>query len=274
ARATTGQRRQTEMGKLRHQLQGDLDCIVMKCLEKDRTRRYETANGLATDIQRHLNNEPVVARPPSTADKLQKAWQRNKLVFTAVAAVATALIVGIGISTWQAIRATKASVSARKANAGEKEQRLAAEAERQRAERNADELVKSLYVADMRTAWQAVQDDNLLLARESVYKYLPALGIPVSSREPTSSLAESTVSKHPGALTRDLLGWEWRRLWALCQSDESLTLPGTGLEVRCAVFSPDGRLVVTARGQTVYVTDAHSKKELAALGGFSGVIDN
>jgi WD40 repeat protein/serine/threonine protein kinase len=267
ARATTGQRRQTDVGKLVHQLQGDLDWIVMKCIEKDRTRRYETANGLATDIQRHLNNEPVVARPPSTAYKLQKAWQRNKLVFTAVAAVATALIVGIGISTWQAIRATRA-------NAGEKEQRLAAEAERQRAERNADELVKSLYVADMRTAWQAVQDDNLLLARESVYKYLPALGIPVSSREPTSSLAESTVGRQPGGLTRDLLGWEWRRLWTLCQSDETFTLHGDGLEVRCAVFSPDSRLVATARGQTVYVTDAHTKKQLAALGGFSGVIDN
>ena len=51
--------------KLIHLLRGDLDWIVMKCLEKDRTRRYETANGLAMDIKRHLNNEPVVARPPS-----------------------------------------------------------------------------------------------------------------------------------------------------------------------------------------------------------------
>src|SRR6185369_14596931 len=50
-------------------LRGDLDWIVMKCLEKDRTRRYDTANGLATDIQRHLTNEPVVARPPSAAYK-------------------------------------------------------------------------------------------------------------------------------------------------------------------------------------------------------------
>ena len=50
-----------------HQLKGDLDWIVMKCLEKDRTRRYETANGLAFDLKRHLNNEPVLARPPSTA---------------------------------------------------------------------------------------------------------------------------------------------------------------------------------------------------------------
>src|SRR5208337_1236431 len=52
----------------------DLDWIVMKCLEKDRARRYETANGLAADLKRHLNNEPVVARPPSTVYRLQKAW--------------------------------------------------------------------------------------------------------------------------------------------------------------------------------------------------------
>ncbi len=59
----------------------------MKCLEKDRTRRYDTANGLAADLQRHLADEPVVARPPSMAYKIQKAWQRNKLAYTAAAAV-------------------------------------------------------------------------------------------------------------------------------------------------------------------------------------------
>src|SRR4029077_13037647 len=64
ARTTAGKCRQTEVGKLVHQLQGDLDWIVMKCIEKDRTRRYETANGLAMDIQRHLANEPIVACAP------------------------------------------------------------------------------------------------------------------------------------------------------------------------------------------------------------------
>src|SRR5439155_10552469 len=92
ARTTAGKRRQTDVGKLVHQLQGDLDWIVMKCLEKDRTRRYDTANGLAMDIQRHLANEPVVARPPSVAYKIQKAWQRNKLAFTAATVVAVTLL--------------------------------------------------------------------------------------------------------------------------------------------------------------------------------------
>src|SRR5271155_4737815 len=68
---TTAKRRSTETAKLMHQLKGDLDWIVMKCLEKDRTRRYETANGLGPDLKRHLADEPVLARPPSTAYKFQ-----------------------------------------------------------------------------------------------------------------------------------------------------------------------------------------------------------
>ena len=93
-RTTVGMRRQTEVSRLVHQLRGDLDWIVLKCLEKDRARRYETANGLAADIQRHLANEPVVARPPSVAYKIQKTWQRNKLAFTATAFVFLALALG------------------------------------------------------------------------------------------------------------------------------------------------------------------------------------
>ncbi len=81
-------------------LASDLDWIVMKALEKDRTRRYETANGLARDIQRHLNNEPVAARPPSQRYRLQKLVRRNKLVFAAAGAVSASLIIGLGVSTW------------------------------------------------------------------------------------------------------------------------------------------------------------------------------
>src|SRR5207253_5861899 len=93
-------------------IHSDLDCIVMKCLEKDRTRRYETANSLAADLQRHLNDEPVEARPASAAYKLQKSWKRNRLVFTSAGAVAMALLLGIGVSTWQAFKAIRAQKSA------------------------------------------------------------------------------------------------------------------------------------------------------------------
>jgi tetratricopeptide (TPR) repeat protein/tRNA A-37 threonylcarbamoyl transferase component Bud32 len=95
ARTTAGKRRQTDVGKLVHQLQGDLDWIVMKCLEKDRTRRYETANGLAADIQRHLANESVVACPPSAGYRLRKFVLRNKGPVLAAGFVLLTLVVGI-----------------------------------------------------------------------------------------------------------------------------------------------------------------------------------
>jgi eukaryotic-like serine/threonine-protein kinase len=76
-------------------VRGDLDWIVMKCLEKDRTRRYETANGLAMDIQRHLNSEPVTARSPSGMYVLQKLAQKNRGALTAAALVLAALLVAV-----------------------------------------------------------------------------------------------------------------------------------------------------------------------------------
>src|SRR5207247_4138136 len=69
---STADRRHTDAPKLISAVRGDLDWIVMKCLEKDRARRYETANGLARDIERHINHEPVVACPPSNLYRFQK----------------------------------------------------------------------------------------------------------------------------------------------------------------------------------------------------------
>jgi serine/threonine protein kinase/tetratricopeptide (TPR) repeat protein len=96
----TAQHRHAEPPKLIMLLRGDLDWIVMKALEKDRRRRYETANGLAMDVHRYLNSEPVVARPPSRRYRFQKLVRRNKGVFAAVGAVAAALVIGLGASTW------------------------------------------------------------------------------------------------------------------------------------------------------------------------------
>ncbi len=105
---TVAKRRQSDPPKLEHLIRGDLDWIVMKALEKDRVRRYETANGLALDIQRHLDNEPVLARPPSAAYRLQKSWRRNKSAFTAAILMAAVLVAATIISATQAIRATRA----------------------------------------------------------------------------------------------------------------------------------------------------------------------
>jgi len=86
----------------------DLDWIVMKCLEKDRSRRYETASSLAADLQRHLTSKPVQARPPSAAYRLQKAVRRHRLAFAGAGAVLLTLLVGLTISMWQAAKADRA----------------------------------------------------------------------------------------------------------------------------------------------------------------------
>ncbi len=95
----TAEHRQAEPPKLISLLRGDLDWIVMKALEKDRRRRYETTNGLAMDIKRYLNSEPVLARPPTRLYRFQKLVRRNKVVFAAGGAVAAALLIGLNIST-------------------------------------------------------------------------------------------------------------------------------------------------------------------------------
>jgi eukaryotic-like serine/threonine-protein kinase len=122
---TTAKRRSIETSKLARVLRGDLDWIVMKCLEKDRTRRYETANGLAADLKRHLNNEPVLACPPSSAYRFQKSFRRNKLAFAAATAVFVALCLGIVATTLQSLRATRAEKTTKEA----KDDAVAREAE-------------------------------------------------------------------------------------------------------------------------------------------------
>jgi len=95
----TAKQRHVEPPQLLSQLRGDLDWIVLKALEKDRNRRYETAIGLAMDIQRYLDDEPVLARPPSNWYRLQKLVRRNRIMFLAGCAVGAALLIGIITST-------------------------------------------------------------------------------------------------------------------------------------------------------------------------------
>ena len=106
--------RQTEPARLTKLVRGELDWIVMKALEKDRNRRYETANGLAADVRRYLNDEPVEAGPPSAWYRLRKFGRRNRVALATAAVVATALVAGTAVSTWQAIRATRAEGLAQK----------------------------------------------------------------------------------------------------------------------------------------------------------------
>ena len=117
---TISQQRRTDLRTLRRQLHGDLDWIVMKCLEKDRTRRYDTANALALELGRHLNNEPVLAGPPSAGYRLRKFVRRNRAAVAAAGVIAAVLIAATAVSIGFAL--------------SEAEQRRNAEAEKTRAD--------------------------------------------------------------------------------------------------------------------------------------------
>jgi tetratricopeptide (TPR) repeat protein len=111
--ATVADHRRTDSRRLRQTVRGELDWIVMKCLEKDRNRRYESAGSLARDIERYLHDEPVQACPPSAGYRFRKFARRNKTLLAAGGAIAAALVVGLGLSSWQYFRATTESARAR-----------------------------------------------------------------------------------------------------------------------------------------------------------------
>jgi serine/threonine protein kinase len=117
--AVTAKHRQLEPPKLIKSLKGDLDWIVMKALEKERQRRYETANALAMDVRRYLNNEPVVARPTSQFYRLKKLIQRNKVVCACGLAVALTLMAGLEVSTSFYFKERQARMDAEHAHANE-----------------------------------------------------------------------------------------------------------------------------------------------------------
>lgn len=100
--------RASDAGRLVKTLRGELDWIVMKSLEKEQSRRYETVAAFAADLQRYLDHEPVSASPPSKRYRLFKAWQKYRLIITAVVALTMTLSLGLAFSIWQAIVARRA----------------------------------------------------------------------------------------------------------------------------------------------------------------------
>ena len=144
--AEVAKQRATEPAALNRLVRGDLDWIVMKCLEKDRQRRYETANALAKDLERHLNVEPVVARPPRALYQFQKLVRRHRLVFAATSAVVVSLIAGLGISTWSLVK--------------EGEARRGEEVEARRSKAALAKVTAILVREDMLKAEELFKEDN------------------------------------------------------------------------------------------------------------------
>jgi WD40 repeat protein/serine/threonine protein kinase len=258
-RTTTAQRQQAEPARLTRVLRGDLDWIVLKALEKDRTRRYATANDLAQDIRRYLENEPIIARPPSATYRFQKLVRRNKLAFAAAGAVAAALVIGLALSTWQFIE--KNAAYRRTVHAEQEQSRLRVEAEEARssAEAQARTAQRQAYAADMNLVQQALAANNLGRAQELLDRHRPS-----AKSEVRSPRSETNSTLNP-QLSTDLRGWEWRYLWQQCQSDALFTLCQLSNEVSALSVSHDGKWVAVGEygDRGISIWDLRARQEIA-----------
>jgi serine/threonine protein kinase/tetratricopeptide (TPR) repeat protein len=136
-----------DVKRLLQYLSGDLDWVVMKALEKDRNRRYETPGSLADDIERYLHREAVLARPPSKAYRLRKFVQRNRAAVLTGSLIAAALVVGAMVATWQAVVATRATTDALAAVIAEKEAKELAQAREAETEKVLEFLEERMFAA-------------------------------------------------------------------------------------------------------------------------------
>ena len=231
-RTVMAKNRSMEASALGRMFQGDLDWIVMKALEKDRSRRYDTANGLAADLQRHLTNEPVVARPPSAAYKFQKAWRRNKVIYSAGLLVATLLIAGVvgtSFGLWRAERERRSAVkSAEVAQTASRE----AETARQQAVTRANQLRENNYFQSVALAYQEI-----------------------SEKRPAHAL------KLLEGCDNDLRNWEWNyaRHWSIAGDQPVIHL---GEPVYDLTVSPNGRNVALIVGETLRLAELTPEGDL------------
>jgi serine/threonine protein kinase len=215
--------RRLEPRKLKSLLTGDLDWIVMKALEKDRSLRYQTTNGLAMDVQRYLNNEPVVARPPNRLYRFRKLVHRNKAMFAMVGAGSLMLILGFGTLSWLFVKEREAwrqqalaREEAERARSNERRLRLEAEANAKIAQAavlitrkklgEADRLVEGIQVPVTRPSLEAagvLRDLGLWNIAQARWKQAADrfLSLQLANQTDKSDLTDAATRDLPGIAT-------------------------------------------------------------------------
>ncbi len=280
-RTTVAKRRGAGPPQLIHLLRGDLDWIVMKALEKDRALRYDTANGLAMDVERFQNHEPVVARPHSTVYRVRKFVRRNRVKVAAAATVGVVLVLGIFGSTWQAIRATKAEreqsrlrEAAQTAQASEAQQRRRAEVQ--------------AYVANMRLLQEAAEENDVGQFRELLQETASnaARGFEWYYWQRQMHLDLRTLHGHSGGVPSVAFSPDGQRIvtgsldgtakaWDAATGKELVTFKGHRAGIKSVAFAPDGQRIATgSEDATVKVWDSTSGKELLTLRGHRARINS
>ena len=271
--ASISANRHMEPAKLTKLVRGELDWIVMKTLEKDRNRRYETANGFAADVQRYLADEQVQACPPSAAYRFRKFARRNKRILATVGVIALALLFGTAISTWQAIRATHAEGLAEtrlKAETEAKGKAVASQTAAEKAQQNeAAQRTEAERQATIASGNEKRAKQQEALARRRFYAAQTNLAVQAWEAGQPARTLELLESLRPRLDEEDLRGFDWYYLWRLCHRNLHRTLSGPTPEpVYTLAITPDGTTLVSgSTDASVRVWDVATGKERTVLSG-------